>query len=407
MKKIMVLALSFIGCLTAMEQQPEPYNGLIFLTIDNKTNKDWKIKFLGHREAKIENHTKRFIPEALPMETGLFVAQFEDLPSIGMMTAALNFFIERFESGAIEFQLAPRRAGPIKQRFTFDPAAKDDAYAVKVALEGKDYLEKSSFEVVQIKNAKFVQLLKKYKSNINGRGHENSTPLMELFYEDPSFTTQELREVVPFLIKAGANLNAQTKDGWAALHLIASVLRNDLLGIARLLLEAGANPNIQNENGNTPLLLALIHKKNDIAKLLINSGVNVNVGNNNGARPLNLAILKGNIDLARLLIQKGADLNAKSNGGYTPLHIAVHEGNIEMVKLLVDEGAKLTEKDNQGRTPIGQAALEIEAGHEVEKMKPIYDLLAKALAESQKRYVKGWKQKFKSLAIVCIQLSLN
>ena len=60
MKKIvLVFWLSCMGCLTAMEKT-EPYNGLIFLTIDNKTNKDWKIVLLAHGlDSEIEKHSKR------------------------------------------------------------------------------------------------------------------------------------------------------------------------------------------------------------------------------------------------------------------------------------------------------------------------------------------------------------
>ena len=42
-------------------EQPKPYDGLVFLTVDNKTNKDWKIEFLGHGDSKIERRSKNLL----------------------------------------------------------------------------------------------------------------------------------------------------------------------------------------------------------------------------------------------------------------------------------------------------------------------------------------------------------
>ena len=329
----------------------------------------------------------------MSMERGEFVIGFRK-PGAFFLDMPLSFFAQRFNFGEIEFKLAPKKLKDIVERLTFDPAAKNDAYAIKITLEG-DQLEKSSFDVTQIKNAKFVKLLLDHGSNINGRGNGRATPLMELFYDNPHFTTQELREIVLFLIKAGANLNAQNKDGWAALHLTASIFRNDLLGIARLLLEAGANPNIQNERGDTPLLLALFHKKNDVAKLLIKSGANVNLSNIIGVSPLLTVAgpVNYNLGLAKLLIEAGADINYKNTRtGDTPLHYAVYAGSQEMATLLLEKGASIILRNNDDKTPIGLAQDFIEEG-KLDK-KPIFDLLNKALAESQKRYVQEWKQKF-------------
>ncbi len=408
MKRILLLMLSFLGCLTAMDK-PESYNGLVFLTIDNRTDKDWKIEFPGKEEAKIGDHTKILEPKALPIipesrpsavlreETGSFTIQFQDLPNRGFMSNALNFYIERFKSGTIDFQLAPRRAGPNKQQFTFDPAANSDAYVVKIILDGKDYLEKSTLDITQIKNAKFIQLLKEHGSNINGKEKgqysPGGTPLITIFRRfspEESFTTQELREIVNFLIKAGANINAQDNGGGTALVVISASNRKDLLGIARRLLEAGANPNIQAGDGNTPLLLALNSQNRDIAKLLINSSADVNIKNNKDDFALNMAIFRREPELAKLLIAKGAHVNNQSiQTGNTPLHNAVAEGYPEMVTLLIDAGANLTIRNKNDQTAIGLAQDLIEKGLD---RKEIFDLLKKALAQRQERYVKRWKE---------------
>ena len=334
----------------------------------------------------------------MPMQTGEFGIVFRE-PVALFLDNPLSFFVQRFNFGEIEFKLAPHKQKGIVERLTFDPAAKNDAYALTITLDG-DQLEKSSFKVAQIKNAKFVKLLRDHGSKNNGRAPlTGATPLISIFSSSYNFTTQELKEIVPFLVRAGADLNAQDAGGSTALGAVAKSDRRDLLGITQRLLKAGANPNIPDANGDLPLLLALRKNNRDIAKLLINSGAELNVPNNDGALPLNLAVIKKDMDLAKLLIQKGANVNAKSGsggrigGGMTALHFAVQDGQIEMVKLLIDSGARVTERDNHGRTPIGLAGLLIEAGHDLEKMRIIFKLLKDALEKSQKHYVQEWKEK--------------
>ena len=90
-------------------------------------------------------------------------------------------------------------------------------------------------------------------------------------------------------------------------------------------------------DGFTPLHLAVIWNRIEIAKLLIDSGADVMAKEDRyGRTPLHEAVYWRNIELAKLLIASGADVNAKTNYGFTPLHRAYSQ---KMKALLREHGA--------------------------------------------------------------------
>ncbi|MDE5066549.1 ankyrin repeat domain-containing protein [Wolbachia endosymbiont of Drosophila leontia] len=119
------------------------------------------------------------------------------------------------------------------------------------------------------------------------RGHLGTT-ILNVFLEHD--------EVIPSLLKAGADLNMQDNKGKTLLHdtAIYSGGREDL----GYLLDAKADPNIQDEKGNTPLHYYAA-KCGDYSRKTMD-----------------------------LLISKGADLSTKNNDGKTPLQVAIDNGNI-------------------------------------------------------------------------------
>jgi ankyrin repeat protein len=182
--------------------------------------------------------------------------------------------------------------------------------------------------------------------------------------------------------------------------------------IINLLLAAGVSPNSELNarrpeagsggrfadpllsSGTTPLLLALVGNKPDVAKVLLDKGANPNIYGM-GISPwlyatgLTAGVLNTgrgggaggggggatvNTELLDLMVKHGADVNAQVNGadkysgrvsyawrepnttqsneGMTALHVAARSQNSTLVKYLLDHGARTDIVDASGRTPL-------------------------------------------------------
>ena len=88
----------------------------------------------------------------------------------------------------------------------------------------------------------------------------------------------------------------------------------------------------------TPLMIAIFLKDNDVAKKLIARGAAVN--NPKNWSPLHYAATSGNKEMVKYLISKGADVNARTLRGITPLYMAAREADADTVKLLLHAGAR-------------------------------------------------------------------
>ncbi|RMG04489.1 MAG: hypothetical protein D6741_00965 [Planctomycetota bacterium] len=76
-----------------------------------------------------------------------------------------------------------------------------------------------------------------------------------------------------------------------------------------------------------------------------------------GATPLHLAVLCNRPEVARFLIDRGVDLNRRAADifGGTPLHWAAALGRLEMVRLLLEAGADVNALDYRKATPLDAA----------------------------------------------------
>ncbi len=71
-----------------------------------------------------------------------------------------------------------------------------------------------------------------------------------------------------------------------------------------------------------------------------------------GATPLSLATLYGRAEVADLLIESGADVNARNRDMNTALHAAAFLGHPEIFKRLIEAGADPQAKNFEGKTPL-------------------------------------------------------
>lgn len=215
------------------------------------------------------------------------------------------------------------------------------------------------------------------------------------------------RDVVEFLLSAGASIQARDDGGLHPLHNACSFGHAD---VVRLLLEAGANPNTRDNWNYTPLHEAAIKGKIDVCIALLQHGADPNIRNTEGKTALELAdpatrpVLTGDyrkdelLEAARsgaedrllsllnplnvnchasdgrrstplhlaagynrnrvvqLLLQHGADVHAKDKGGLVPLHNACSYGHFEVTEMLIKHGANVNANDLWAFTPLHEAA---------------------------------------------------
>lgn len=96
---------------------------------------------------------------------------------------------------------------------------------------------------------------------LHARDSDGSTPLHCAAWKGH-------REIVAFLLEAGADANAENSNGhWGTTPLHAAAHANQA-AIAELLIQHGADVNARDANGKTPLHHTTFHKASAAAKLL-------------------------------------------------------------------------------------------------------------------------------------------
>ena len=142
------------------------------------------------------------------------------------------------------------------------------------------------------------------------------------------------------------------------LHVAAMGNRTE---VARLLIASGAKVNAKDREGDTPLHGACdpcSYGGAEVAELLISCKAGIGTSNNEGETPLHLAASGKHVEIAKLLLSKGANINARDKEGKTPLHNAcIHSKSEEMVRLLVENKANVNARDKSGSTPLHSAVI--------------------------------------------------
>lgn len=164
---------------------------------------------------------------------------------------------------------------------------------------------------------------------------------------------QQRRKCVKALIKAGADVNAQTREGYTALHcVIVPYAYGDpskgraTARMVRILAEAGANLELQQHYGWTPLMYAVLEGSYYDVQALLSVGADPNKIFPQCALPC---------------FTRGRNL----------LSMSLHEpGKME---LLVEAGADVSLRDDYGQTTFEYARQEIENSEHEEWKKKLSD----------------------------------
>lgn len=149
----------------------------------------------------------------------------------------------------------------------------------------------------------------------------------ELFLQNPC------PDIIPRLIdwelKHGANINEQNESGETVLYY--AILRCDfdvVLDVVELLLKSGVNPNICGKNNESPLMVAISSKREE------------------------LSWKQQKIVLVNLLLEHQADPNLQDKDGYTALMCAIQERDIEIVETLFEYGVNANLKNSNGMSAL-------------------------------------------------------
>lgn len=132
--------------------------------------------------------------------------------------------------------------------------------------------------------------------------------------------------------------------------LITQAIRNGADAVVNELLKhPQLDINRPNSVQETPLMIAVYYKKNDIANKLLDRGAKVN--NPNNWSPLHYAASVGNTEMVKTLLAKGANVNARTRRGFTPLYMAARDADYPTVKMLLDAGARKDYCSNDALAP--------------------------------------------------------
>uniref|UniRef100_A0A2K5N3F3 Ankyrin repeat domain-containing protein 27 n=1 Tax=Cercocebus atys TaxID=9531 RepID=A0A2K5N3F3_CERAT len=148
---------------------------------------------------------------------------------------------------------------------------------------------------------------------------------------------------------SGLGVNVTSQDGSSPLHVAALHGRVDLIP---LLLKHGANAGARNADQAVPLHLACQQGHFQVVKCLLDSNAKPNKKDLSGNTPLIYACSGGHHEVAALLLQHGASINASNNKGNTALHEAVIEKHVFVVELLLLHGASAQVLNKRQRTAV-------------------------------------------------------
>lgn len=200
----------------------------------------------------------------------------------------------------------------------------------------------------------FAQSLLRFGADPKKPAHNSN--MFSLPVLSAAITSKADLSFIALLIDKGAPIHM---DFWSdkknPLHYAADM---SSLDVVQLLLSKGADPNARDNIGETPLYIAALRGKTDIAVFLIEQhAADINAVTQNGRNLLHAACDGGSPALANYLLKKGLDPNQLTAQKESPLHLAMYARKTETVELLLAAGAKANVCDQRGDTPLHDAAM--------------------------------------------------
>lgn len=167
-------------------------------------------------------------------------------------------------------------------------------------------------------------------------------------------------EMMEILLKRGADINAVNRGRCSALHV---AVNKQHVQCVRKLLHYKCNVNIQDSYGDTALHDAIGKDSVEITDLLCSyQGIDFTLKNNRGFNVLHHAALKGNnIASEKLLARTRQLVDVKKDDGFAALHLACLNGHRAVAETLLVQGqADVDLRNNKKQTPL---LLAVSQGH--------------------------------------------
>jgi hypothetical protein len=132
-------------------------------------------------------------------------------------------------------------------------------------------------------------------------------------------------KIAKYLIDKGANFEIDSfdEDGFKIYSqfddtLLHRATHNSFdLDIIDYLIKKGANVNAKDHLGKTPLHRAVRSRRLDVVKYLITQGADVNAKEEFGDGVLVSAVSSGNLEMVKYIVEQGADINNTDRRGWT------------------------------------------------------------------------------------------
>ena len=163
---------------------------------------------------------------------------------------------------------------------------------------------------------------------------------------------ENAENVVRVLLAHHADLDART-TGEGETALVVAV-KSSRLAVVQVLLENGADLNAQDRLGYTAIHHAVFQGATTVLRLLVRKGAYIDETGHYGRTALHLAATRGHEAIVTVLKEAGANMKIKDKEKKTALNLAEenhHDGVVRILKGLADSEAQDEEKQEEVQAP--------------------------------------------------------